>query len=70
MLIFFVFNHRDITITLKYTNMQTQDQVKEMVRQKYGEIALQDKSGNENASCIHLRCLPDACRQVTFQYYV
>src|SRR6185503_3582432 len=31
--------------------MQTQDQVKEMVRQKYSEIALQDKDTNQSACC-------------------
>jgi arsenite methyltransferase len=31
--------------------METQDQVKEMVRQKYSEIALQDKQTNESSCC-------------------
>jgi SAM-dependent methyltransferase len=31
--------------------METQDQIKEMVRQKYSEIALQDKGMNETSCC-------------------
>jgi SAM-dependent methyltransferase len=31
--------------------MQTQEQVKDMVRQKYSEIALQDKETNESSCC-------------------
>ena len=31
--------------------MQTQDQVKELVRQKYSEIALQDKATNQSSCC-------------------
>src|SRR5438045_5869129 len=31
--------------------MQTQDNVKELVRQKYSEIALQDKDQNESSCC-------------------
>jgi ubiquinone/menaquinone biosynthesis C-methylase UbiE len=31
--------------------MQTQDQIKDMVRQKYSEIALQDKETNESSCC-------------------
>jgi len=31
--------------------MQTQDQLKEMVRQKYSEIALQDKADNQASCC-------------------
>lgn len=31
--------------------MQTDDQMKEMVRQKYGEIALQDKESNASSCC-------------------
>ena len=31
--------------------METQDQVKEMVRQKYSEIALQDKDSNQSSCC-------------------
>ena len=31
--------------------METQDQVKEMVRQKYSEIALQDKGTNQSSCC-------------------
>src|ERR1700730_3812175 len=31
--------------------MATQEQIKEMVRQKYGQIALQDKGTNETSCC-------------------
>ena len=31
--------------------METQEQIKEMVRQKYSEIALQDKEKNETSCC-------------------
>ena len=31
--------------------METQEQVKDMVRQKYSEIALQDKETNESSCC-------------------
>jgi arsenite methyltransferase len=31
--------------------MQTQEQLKELVRQKYGEIALQDKGTNQSSCC-------------------
>ncbi len=31
--------------------MQTDEQIKEMVRQKYGEIALQDKDTNQSSCC-------------------
>ena len=31
--------------------METQDNVKEMVRQKYSEIALQDKEANQSSCC-------------------
>jgi arsenite methyltransferase len=36
---------------LKITTMETQDQLKEVVRQKYSEIALQDKETNQSACC-------------------
>jgi arsenite methyltransferase len=31
--------------------METQEQIKEMVRQKYSEIALQEKENNEASCC-------------------
>lgn len=36
---------------LKIITMQTEDQIKEMVKQKYGEIALQDKTANQSSCC-------------------
>jgi ubiquinone/menaquinone biosynthesis C-methylase UbiE len=50
LLIFFAPIHRDITIN-KIKKMETQDQIKEMVRQKYSEIALQDKATNQSSCC-------------------
>lgn len=35
----------------KNKKMETQDNIKEMVRQKYSEIALQDKETNESSCC-------------------
>jgi SAM-dependent methyltransferase len=40
-----------LRLTLKPTNMNTQDNVKELVRQKYSEIALQDKDTNAASCC-------------------
>ena len=40
--------------------MQTQEQVKEMVRQKYSEIALQDKETNESSCCGSGCCTTEA----------
>ena len=36
---------------LKIKTMQTEEQIKEMVKQKYGEIALQDKTTNQSSCC-------------------
>ena len=36
---------------LKIKTMQTEDQIKEMVKQKYGEIALQNKTANQSSCC-------------------
>jgi len=36
---------------LKLKNMKTQEEVKELVRQKYSEIALQDKETNQSSCC-------------------
>ena len=32
-------------------NMETTEQIKEMVREKYSTIALQDKADNESSCC-------------------
>ena len=48
--LFFGYNHRNIPI-LKAYKMETQEQVKDMVRQKYSEIALQDKESNQSSCC-------------------
>ena len=50
--LFFIHNYRNIAITLKTNKMETtQDKLKEMVRQKYSEIALQDKDTNAASCC-------------------
>src|SRR5690606_6648596 len=36
---------------LKTTTMPTQNELKDLVRQKYGEIALQDKTDNQASCC-------------------
>ena len=51
LLIFFAFTHRYITIQLNFTTMENHDQMKELVRQKYAEIALQDKDTNAASCC-------------------
>lgn len=43
--------NRHITITTKTNDMETPDQLKEMVRQKYSAIALQDKDTNASSCC-------------------
>jgi len=49
--LFFAHNHRNIPIILLINNMETQEQVKELVKQKYSEIALQDKETNASSCC-------------------
>ena len=51
LLTFFAFIHRNIPIILKLNIMKTNDNVKELVRQKYSEIALQDKATNQSSCC-------------------
>ena len=52
LLIFFQQYYRKITINdLKIKTMKTQDNLKELVRQKYSEIALQDKETNASSCC-------------------
>ena len=48
--------------------MQTQDNVKEMVKQKYSEIALQDKETNE-ASCCGSGCCSDEVYNIMSEDY-
>ena len=49
--LFFVQNHRNISIIQKIKIMETQEQLKELVRQKYSEIALHDKETNQSSCC-------------------
>lgn len=51
--------------------METQDQVKEIVKQKYSEIALQDKETNQSSCCGATNCcgnvysvMADDCKQL------
>jgi SAM-dependent methyltransferase len=48
--------------------MSTQDQLKEMVRQKYSEIALQDKSGNQSSCCGSGGCSTEVYNIMTDDY--
>jgi arsenite methyltransferase len=50
-LIFFERVYRNITINKTAITMETMDQIKEAVRQKYSEIALQDKATNALSCC-------------------
>lgn len=68
LLIFFAFNHRNISIIQKQFTMQTQDQVKELVRQKYSEIALQDKGTNQSSCCGAGGCSTEVYNIMTDDY--
>ena len=48
--------------------MKTQDQVKEMVRKKYSEIALQDKEANQSSCCGSGCCSTDVYNIMTDDY--
>src|SRR5450631_1401803 len=48
--------------------METQEQIKEMVRQKYSEIALQDKESNEASCCGSGCCTTDVYNVMTDDY--
>ena len=48
--------------------METHEQVKDMVRQKYSEIALQDKETNESSCCGSGCCSTDANNIMTEDY--
>ena len=48
--------------------METQEQIKEMVRQKYSEIALQDKGQNEASCCGSGCCTTDVYNIMTDDY--
>ena len=48
--------------------METQEQIKEMVRQKYSEIALQDKKTNESSCCGSGCCTTDVYNIMTDDY--
>ncbi len=51
LLTFFAFYNRNISITIKYKKMKIENNVKEMVKQKYAEIALQNKEANQSSCC-------------------
>jgi len=48
--------------------MQTEDQIKEMVRQKYSEIALQDKANNQASCCGSGCCSTEVYNIMTDDY--
>ena len=48
--------------------MQTQEQIKEMVRQKYSEIALQDKESNATSCCGSGVCTTEVYHIMTDDY--
>src|SRR6266705_3402216 len=48
--------------------MKTQEQVKEMVRQKYSEIALQDKEDNQSSCCGSGCCSTEVYNIMTDDY--
>ena len=48
--------------------METQEQIKEMVRQKYSEIALQEKGQNETSCCGSGCCTTDVYNIMTDDY--
>jgi arsenite methyltransferase len=48
--------------------METQEQIKEMVRQKYSEIALQDKDSNETSCCGSGCCTTEVYNIMTDDY--
>src|SRR5580765_4338513 len=48
--------------------METQEQIKEMVRQKYSEIALQDKESNEASCCGSGCCSTEVYNIMTDDY--
>jgi arsenite methyltransferase len=48
--------------------METQEQIKEMVRQKYSEIALQDKETNESSCCGSGCCTTDVYNIMSDDY--
>jgi ubiquinone/menaquinone biosynthesis C-methylase UbiE len=68
LLIFFVINHRNISIILKYTVMQTEAEIKDLVKQKYSEIALQDKDANQRACCGSGGCSTEVYNIMTDDY--
>jgi arsenite methyltransferase len=48
--------------------MQTQEQLKEVVKQKYSEIALQDKESNQASCCGSGGCSTDVCNIMSDEY--
>jgi arsenite methyltransferase len=47
---------------------QTSEQIKDMVRQKYSEIALQDKDSNQSSCCGSGCCSTDVCNIMSDDY--
>jgi arsenite methyltransferase len=67
LLIFFNYVYRNITI-IKINYMQTEQELKDIVRQKYSEIALQDKDSNQASCCGAGGCSTEVYNIMTDDY--
>jgi SAM-dependent methyltransferase len=65
---FFALTHRNITIIIKSKVMKTELELKELVKEKYGEIALQDKGTNQAACCGSGCCSTDVANIMSDDY--
>jgi ubiquinone/menaquinone biosynthesis C-methylase UbiE len=68
LLIFFENSYRNISITFKFKDMENNDQVKELVKRKYSEIALQDKEINQSSCCGAGGCSTEVYNIMTDDY--
>lgn len=69
MLTFFELYNRNISINIKIEKMKTQNDVKEMVRQKYEQIALQDKDSNAASCCGASSCSTEVYNIMADDYH-
>jgi len=68
LLIFFVLINRNITININQFYMKTDIELKELVREKYSEIALQSKESNQASCCGSGCCSTDVYNIMTEDY--
>jgi len=68
LLIFFVLINRNITININQFYMKTDIELKDLVREKYGEIALQSKESNQASCCGSGCCSTDVYNIMTEDY--